>query len=107
MVESQSTTGVGSIWNQNSWHWEEKNYSEQAKKYLEEELVKISVHSTNPHATTTLYEVKSVTGSASITIRKQKQIFLFEYTIDMYFKAVPDLEGEDEAKGTISIHEFN
>ena len=92
MVESN--TGVGSIWNSNSWHWEEKNYTEQAKKYLESELVKISVHSDSPPATTTLYEVKSVNGSASITIRKQKQIFLFEYTIDMYFKATHDTDKE-------------
>ena len=33
MVE-ESKQGVGSIWNKNSWHWEEKNYSEIAKEFL-------------------------------------------------------------------------
>ena len=32
MVESSQ--GVGSIWNKNSWHWEERNYTELAKKWL-------------------------------------------------------------------------
>jgi activator of HSP90 ATPase len=32
MVEP--STGVGSIWNKNSWHWEERNYTELAKKWL-------------------------------------------------------------------------
>jgi activator of HSP90 ATPase len=69
-TNSSNNTGVGSIWNKNSWHWEEKNYTEQAKKYLERELIKISVTSDDPPATINLYEVKSITGSASITIRK-------------------------------------
>lgn len=26
--------GVGSVWNQGSWHWEEKNYNKWAKEEL-------------------------------------------------------------------------
>lgn len=37
----QQNQGVGSIWNKNSWHWEERNYSEVAKKFLMENLIKI------------------------------------------------------------------
>jgi len=29
-------SGVGSVWNKGSWHWEEKNYN----KWAEEELTK-------------------------------------------------------------------
>jgi activator of HSP90 ATPase len=43
MVES--STGVGSIWNKNSWHWEERNYTELAKKWLQENLTKIEFES--------------------------------------------------------------
>ena len=39
--------GAGSIWNKNSWHWEEKNYTEQAKTFLNENIVKISMESTS------------------------------------------------------------
>lgn len=99
--------GVGSIWNKNSWHWEEKNYTEQAKKYLEENLPKLVVDSENPPVIVRLYEVKSITGNASITIRKQKQIFLFEYTIEMYFDSKHKEDEETKCMGTIKLHEFN
>lgn len=63
--------GVGSIWNKNSWHWEERNYSELAKKFLSENLIKIEiVNEENPPCKIRLYEIKSIEGSASITIRK-------------------------------------
>ena len=70
MVET--SVGAGSIWNKNSWHWEERNYTELAKKILNEHLVKIVFETEAPPATISLYEVKKLDGSASITIRKQK-----------------------------------
>ena len=68
MVES--STGVGSIWNKNSWHWEERNYTEMAKKWLQENLVRIEVENKEHQVRVRLYEVKSIDGNASITIRK-------------------------------------
>jgi activator of HSP90 ATPase len=68
MVES--STGVGSIWNKNSWHWEERNYTELAKKWLQENLVRIEVENKEQQVRVCLYEVKSIDGNASITIRK-------------------------------------
>jgi activator of HSP90 ATPase len=68
MVES--STGVGSIWNKNSWHWEERNYTELAKKWLQENLVRIEVENKEQQVRIRLYEVKSIDGNASITIRK-------------------------------------
>jgi activator of HSP90 ATPase len=55
-----------------------------------------------------LYEVKSIEGSASITIRKQKQIFLFEFKMELYFDSV-DKTGEEEEKrlGRLLVDEFN
>jgi activator of HSP90 ATPase len=69
MVES-SSTGVGSIWNKNSWHWEERNYTELAKKWLQENLIKVEVESKEHQVLVRLYEVKSIDGAASISIRK-------------------------------------
>ena len=68
MVES--STGVGSIWNKNSWHWEERNYTDLAKKWLQENLVRIEVENQEQQVRVRLYEVKSIDGNASITIRK-------------------------------------
>lgn len=40
-----------------------------------------------------------------MTIRKQKQIFLYDFEIEMYFVAESD-SGE-ECKGRVKFHEFN
>lgn len=94
MVESTNSTsqGYGSIWNKNSWHWEERNYTELAKKILSDNFIKIGFETENPRVKITLYEIKEINGTASITIRKQKQIFLYEFKIEIYFEA-EDLEG--------------
>lgn len=36
--KEEKVAGVGSIWNNNNWFYEEKNYSSFAKSYLKEEL---------------------------------------------------------------------
>ena len=54
-----------------------------------------------------LYEVKSIEGAASVTIRKQKQIFLYDFEIEMYFDAKSTSDQSKEAKGKIKFHEFN
>ena len=107
MVEQ--STGVGSIWNKNSWHWEERNYTELAKKFLSDNLVKIVVENeTKPACTIRLYEIKTIEGNCSITIRKQKQIFLYEFKLDIYFDAVPKEDiGEEKAMGRVTVDEFN
>ena len=46
-------------------------------------------------------------GSASISIRKQKQIFLFDYKLDIYFDAVHLNEPETKAMGRVTVDEFN
>lgn len=111
MVEQSK--GVGSIWNKNSWHWEERNYTELAKKYLSENLVKIEIDLVEDEvnnkvpAKVRLYEIKSIEGSASITIRKQKQIFLFDFKLDVYFDAVNQNNKEEKAMGRVVVLEFN
>jgi activator of HSP90 ATPase len=103
MVES--STGVGSMWNKGSWHWEERNYTVLAKKILSERIVKIAIESEDLRIK--LYEMKSIEGSASITIRKSKQIFLFDFTIEIYFDAYREGAKEDNIMGRVILHEFN
>ena len=81
MVDS-SKAGVGSIWNKGNWHWEERNYNEFAKEFLKKEWCTISC--TQDDFKIDLYEVKEMKGTASVTIRKQKQIFMFEYEAEIY-----------------------
>ncbi len=92
MVEA---VGAGSVWNQNSWHWEEKNYTVQAKAFLTEHLAKIEFDAPEPASSVKLYETKSVEGSCSITIRKGKQIVLFDFSMDAYFKATSKTDEEE------------
>jgi activator of HSP90 ATPase len=78
-----------------------------AKKFISENLAKITVETHNPPVKLRLYEVKSIEGSASITIRKQKQIFLYEFKIEVYFDA-EDLNGKEEKRmGRVIVAEFN
>lgn len=108
MEAQQQSQGYGSIWNKNSWHWEERNYSDFAKKFLQDNLIKIEVVSQeNPPAKIRLYEVKSIEGSASISIRKQKQIFLYEFKLDIYFEANHLTDTETKALGRVTVDEFN
>lgn len=71
------TSGIGSIWNNNSWFFEEKNFTKFAKEYLTNELCKLTF--TDNDIEVSLYEMKTIEGEASVTIRRQKQIFLFEF----------------------------
>ena len=101
----QKTQGFGSIWNNNNWFYEEKNFSKYAKEYLTEEICKLQI--TKNDTLVRLYEMKTIEGEASITIRKQKQIFLFEFELELYFDAVKTTDPETKCKGKVKVHEFN
>ena len=56
-----------------------------------------------------VYEVKTLTGSASVTIRKQKQIFMFEFEGELYWKAKSTKPGDERTvcQGKLKLFEFN
>lgn len=105
--ETEKSAGFGSIWNNNSWFYEEKNFTKFAKEYLTEKLATLKF--TKNDVEVKLYEVKNIEGDASVTIRKQKQIFLFDFEIELYFIAnkVGNTDKEQECKGKVKILEFN
>ena len=51
--------------------------------------------------------VKEIEGNASVTIRKQKQIFLYEFEIDIYFEAHELGDSSKVCKGWLKVNEFN
>lgn len=50
-----------------------------------------------------------MTGSASVTIRKQKQTPMFEFEGEVYWRAKTTKAGDDRTscQGKIKFHEFN
>jgi activator of HSP90 ATPase len=88
-----ANTGVGSVWNKGSWHWEERNYTEFAKEFLSREWCNISINAND--AQIVVYEVKELKGTANVTIRKQKQIFMFEFEGELYWKATGTKQGDE------------
>ena len=56
-----------------------------------------------------VYEVKELTGSASVTIRKQKQTPMFEMEGELYWRAKSTRPGDEHStcQGKIKMHEFN
>ena len=62
-----------------------------------------------PNARIEVYEVKEMTGSASVTIRKQKQTPMFEFEGELYWRAKSTKPGDDRSscQGKIKFHEFN
>lgn len=98
---------MGSIWNKGNWHWEEKNYTDFAKEFLTRVWCSIKINKAD--AEIEVYEVKELTGSASVTIRKQKQVAMFEFECELYWKARANKEHDTHStcQGKIKIHEFN
>ena len=98
--------GAGSIWNANSWHWEEKNFTEWARENIKKRFTGIHYECKNPGGTLIVVnELKKLEGSASIQIRKQKQLFLFEFEAELEFEAMHDQK--ETVKGSFKIVEFN
>jgi activator of HSP90 ATPase len=76
--------GTGSVWNSNSYHWEEKSVA----KWSEETLRKIFTEFKVVHegATFEIKEVKELKGESSLSIRRQRKIVTFDYSAHLLWK---------------------
>ena len=104
-AQDQKPQGFGSIWNNNSWFYEEKNFTKFATGWLQDNIPKLEI--TKDGILVRLYEVKEIEGQASVTIRKQKQIFLFDFELEIYFDAKSVADPSETCKGKVKVHEFN
>ncbi|CAD8062194.1 unnamed protein product [Paramecium sonneborni] len=94
--------GAGSIWNPNSWHWEEKNYTPISKQLIESKIKSTKVESGD--ITLLNQEVKSITGDAQVNIRKGKQVLIYDFDIEVEWHGV---NKDHEAEGTYKIKDLN
>jgi activator of HSP90 ATPase len=100
-TSSGITTGVaaaGSVWNKNSWHWEEKDYNKVAQSHLKE-VLKSTVLTHTSGQTVELTDIEPG-GFASISVRKGKKVVVFEFAISMKASC-------DSKTGSIKIPEFS
>jgi len=94
--------GVGSIWNVNSWHWENKNYTEVAKDMLTKKLT--NYFWSRDGINFVFEKVDKLKGEAQINIRKGKQILCYEFEMEIEWSAENEV---DSAEGTFKIVELN
>ena len=86
--------GTGSVWNTNSYHWEEKSVATLANDTLRASLSAFT-HNMND-ATLSILEITTLTGDSSVSIRKGKKIISFDYNIVVKWKCVlSDSDGMD------------
>merc|ERR1711904_348140 len=116
-VSSQDAV-EGSTWNANAWHWEEKPATDWAKQRLTSGLESLCIELLGGSAQAKLTDV-SVTGDASVSVRKGKVIVLFSLAISCKWSV--SLTGTDEeaygaealvkdatkAEGSLKIPEFS
>jgi activator of HSP90 ATPase len=89
---------TGSLWNKNSWHWEEKDYNKVAHSLIQQQLASICL--TSPSGDELRFDSIEPKGFCSISVRKAKKVIIFEFAISMTFKM-----GSNE--GTVKIPEFS
>ena len=74
-----SVQGTGSVWNTNSYHWEEKSVAKWSEDTLRATLAQFT-HTMND-ATFSVGEITKLSGESSVSIRKGKKIISFDYSI--------------------------
>ena len=76
-------TNQPSLWNKNSWHWEEKNANIWAIEYIKNKFnnLKFNLNNINYY----IHEVK-LTGEAFVNLRKSKKYYGYELNGKLKFK---------------------
>ncbi len=71
--------GQGSVWNTNSYHWEEKSVNKWAEERLKQVLSGFTYKMND--ATMSITEIKTFKGESSVSIRKGKKIVAYDYSL--------------------------
>lgn len=74
------------MWNTNSYHWEEKSVATWANDTLRALLSGFTYRMSD--VTMSVTEIASLSGEASVSIRKGKKIISFDYNMDLKWKCV-------------------
>jgi len=96
---------VGSVWNANAWHWEEKPRTTWAHPWLQQNLETLVISILGGLATATISDAK-VTGDASVSVRKGRPIALFALRVECKYAVEQSTAGIGDARGTILLPDF-
>ncbi|SCL98147.1 activator of Hsp90 ATPase, putative [Plasmodium chabaudi chabaudi] len=95
---------AGSIWNKNSWHWEEKNYNKWGESYIKSKLIHLKIEDED---LSIYFDTINITGNASVSIRKGKQISSFEFVIKFKWNCLRKKENINSFGGDVEILDFS
>ncbi|CAA9988003.1 activator of Hsp90 ATPase, putative [Plasmodium knowlesi strain H] len=95
---------AGSVWNRNSWHWEEKNYNKWGESYIKNKLSDLKIEKED---LSVYFDRVDISGNASVSIRKGKQINSFEYVIKFDWVCSKTGQDKEYAGGTAEILDFS
>ncbi|KJP89730.1 hypothetical protein AK88_00690 [Plasmodium fragile] len=95
---------AGSVWNRNSWHWEEKNYNKWGESYIKNKLSDLKIEKED---FSVYIDRVDISGNASVSIRKGKQINSFEYVIKFDWVFCKTGQNDEYPGGTAEILDFS
>ncbi|RQX67670.1 putative activator of hsp90 ATPase, partial [Toxoplasma gondii CAST] len=101
--------GQGSVWNANSYHWEEKPMTRWCRSTLEERFNSAELSLLDGSTTLKFFNVK-VDGEASNTIRKGKKLVIFDLTIGADWTATARDEAGvflADSRGRLDVRDFS
>lgn len=87
--------------NPNNWHWVNKDTSEWARSYLEQNLIGVSAAEKDVSANIT--KVTSMDGDVDVSQRKGKVITLFDVKLQLEYEG--KTAEEEDVSGSITIPE--
>ncbi|KAL8820208.1 MAG: hypothetical protein Q9223_001535 [Gallowayella weberi] len=87
--------------NPNNWHWVNKDTSEWARGYLEQNLIGIAA--TDKEVSAKITKVVSMEGDVDVSQRKGKVITLFDVKVQLEYEGTT--KDEEDVSGTITIPE--
>ena len=96
---------LGSVWNKNAWHWEEKNCTKWGKETIIGMFENMGYTSGGYHFT--ISKGVNAIGESNVNVRKQKLLYLYEFTINGYWKAISLLSQTEVMSGSFKIIERN
>lgn len=91
--------GQGSVWNNNSYHWEEKSVTKWAEETLKRVLSLFYYQ--QDKCLLTIKEVKDLKGESSVCVRKGKKIVTYEYSVKLVWMCAMSDETNSKVIGTV------